>query len=153
MKMIIPFVINRFEFGLAVGAFLLIATGNASAEIIVLDVVMDQGQVEEVVVPIAGGNGLGTVIVNTDTKEVSWLIVYENLSGEAVGAHFHGPASRGEGSGIALDIGPIDDLRNILSGSVILEREQIDELLGGLWYVNLHTALNPPGEIRGQIED
>ena len=36
-------------------------------------------------------------------------------------------------------------------GSAMLTPEQIEDLLAGNYYVNVHTALNPSGEMRGQI--
>jgi hypothetical protein len=38
-----------------------------------------------------------------------------------------------------------------LSGTVTLIDPQLEALLGGLTYVNIHTANNGGGEIRGQI--
>jgi len=128
-------------------------TAPAVAEIIVLDIVMDQAQETDVVLPVEGGNGIGSVVVNTDTNEIAWAIIYEGLSGPAIGAHFHGPADRGEGSGVALNVGTISGLGPVLTGVAQLEQEQIEEILDGRWYINLHTELNKPGEIRGQVVD
>lgn len=33
----------------------------------------------------------------------------------------------------------------------MIPREQADQFLDGLWYVNVETELNPAGELRGQI--
>jgi hypothetical protein len=38
------------------------------------------------------------------------------------------------------------------AGQVTLTDAQAAELMAGLWYVNLHTARYPGGEIRGQLE-
>ena len=38
-----------------------------------------------------------------------------------------------------------------LTGDAVLSDDQETQLLDGLWYINLHTVLNGPGEIRGQI--
>ena len=38
-----------------------------------------------------------------------------------------------------------------LIGSVTLSEAQAKDLLAGLLYVNIHTAANPKGEIRGQV--
>jgi hypothetical protein len=37
-------------------------------------------------------------------------------------------------------------------GQTTLTQAQIDQLKQGLWYVNLHTAANPGGELRGQVK-
>jgi hypothetical protein len=37
-------------------------------------------------------------------------------------------------------------------GSATLTAQQAAELTAGKWYLNLHTAANPDGEIRGQVE-
>jgi hypothetical protein len=33
----------------------------------------------------------------------------------------------------------------------MLSEAQAADLLGGKWYVNIHTANNPGGEVRGQM--
>ena len=49
-----------------------------------------------------------------------------------------------------MDLG-IDDLESPSVGSAILTPEQEGLLRAGLWYLNIHTAANPAGEIRGQV--
>jgi len=62
-------------------------------------------------------------------------------------AHFHGPAKAG------VNAGPVIDLSGkVQEGSVDLTDEQIKQLEAGDWYLNLHTAKFPDGEIRGQVE-
>ena len=42
---------------------------------------------------------------------------------------------------------------DILSGSTVLsDQGQIDDLLAGLWYINIHSSAFPGGEIRGQVD-
>ncbi len=36
-------------------------------------------------------------------------------------------------------------------GSAVITASQVTDLLAGLWYINVHTGLNLPGEIRGQV--
>ena len=36
-------------------------------------------------------------------------------------------------------------------GQVQISAEQYDQLLQGLWYVNVHTTENMDGEVRGQL--
>ncbi len=38
-----------------------------------------------------------------------------------------------------------------MTGSAVLTDAQINDLSTGKTYVNIHTAANKPGEIRGQI--
>jgi hypothetical protein len=38
-----------------------------------------------------------------------------------------------------------------LSGSSRIDDDKAADLLAGKWYVNIHTAANPNGEIRGQV--
>ena len=38
-----------------------------------------------------------------------------------------------------------------ITGSKQLTAAQVAQLRGGFWYVNLHTAAFPGGEIRGQV--
>jgi CHRD domain len=43
------------------------------------------------------------------------------------------------------------DLASPIKGSATLTDAQISDLDAGKWYVNIHTAANKPGEIRGQL--
>ena len=45
------------------------------------------------------------------------------------------------------------DPDNPISGTLMLTAEQANDLRTGNYYVNVHTAANPSGEIRGQIGD
>jgi hypothetical protein len=38
-----------------------------------------------------------------------------------------------------------------MEGTATLTAEQAEQLIGGFWYVNIHTEANPGGEIRGQV--
>jgi hypothetical protein len=42
-------------------------------------------------------------------------------------------------------------ITNPIDGMATLTPEQAKELVDGKWYFNLHTSVNPGGEIRGQI--
>ncbi|HEU5297239.1 MAG TPA: CHRD domain-containing protein [Burkholderiaceae bacterium] len=96
---------------------------------------------------MAKGNLQGTLDKNSRT--LSWTLALAGLSGPPTAAHFHGPAAPGENAGVAAPITitgqPTDN------GVVTLTSAQMDDLLAGRWYVNVHTAANPDGEIRGQI--
>lgn len=68
----------------------------------------------------------------------------------AIAVHIHGPASTAE-------IGPIlytllPDQYGFYSGTLgPLDAQQLRDLNCGLWYLDVHTAQNPWGEVRGWI--
>lgn len=105
-------------------------------------------------------SGTGFVTLDVASNELTWEITYQGLTGDLVspGAHFHGPADFGETAGVEVFIAGGDSgvslpqpSSGILTGSTILTADQARDLRDGLWYVNIHTALNQPGEIRGQV--
>jgi hypothetical protein len=96
----------------------------------------------------SAGTGTADVTFDTESKELSWTIEFSGLTGPATAAHFHGPAAEGENAGVAV---PIEGTESPLEGSVMLTDEQVAQLEGGMWYVNIHTDAHPDGEIRGQV--
>lgn len=86
---------------------------------------------------------------------LTFNLQYASLSSPATGAHLHGPASISETAGILVDLAPFNGgtfgTNGTLSGSVLLTPQQRNHLLNGQVYVNVHTAANPAGAIRGQI--
>jgi hypothetical protein len=103
-------------------------------------------------VPPNGSKGTGTAdfTYNTATKEITWSITTSALSANAVAAHIHGPAAPGSNAGVVVNLAP-NGMTNPLKGSATLTAAQAADLLAGKDYVNVHTAANPGGEIRGQI--
>ena len=71
------------------------------------------------------------------------------LSGPATAAHFHGPAETGKNAGVAVAIP--NATSSPVEGSATLTDAQAADLIAGKYYVNIHTAANPGGEIRGQV--
>ena len=101
-------------------------------------------------VPAVSTGGSGTVDATYDkgTRKLTYNVNYSGLSGPATGAHFHGPAAPGQSAGVAL---PFPSAANPIRGEATLTESQAADLLAGRWYVNVHTAANPNGEIRGQV--
>jgi hypothetical protein len=101
----------------------------------------------------ANTNGTGTALLafDAETNALRWMVEYEELTGPATGAHIHGPAQPGEIADVLIDLGG-GGLEVPIEGEVMLTAEQVDQLLNGLWYVNIHTEAYPDGEIRGQVE-
>lgn len=102
-------------------------------------------------VPANASPGGGTLEASLDkqTNVLSWTLNYSGLTGPVRAGHFHGPALAGSNSGVAL--GFTGSVESPIQGSATLTTSQADDLLAGKWYVNLHTAANPGGEVRGQV--
>ena len=97
-----------------------------------------------------GSSGTGSAAMTYDdgTGLFSWNINWSGLTGSAVAAHFHGPALSNQNAGVTVGIGVGS---NPAIGSASITGLQAADLLAGLWYINIHTAANPGGEIRGQV--
>jgi hypothetical protein len=103
----------------------------------------------EVPANASAGKGEADVAIGVKSDKISWTITYSGLSGAVTGAHFHGPAEAGAKASVAIPI--TGDMLSPIKGEATITAEQKTQLLDGKWYVNLHTAANPDGEIRGQV--
>jgi hypothetical protein len=104
-------------------------------------------------VPPTDSKAKGEVTATYDTasKKLSWKGTYSDLSGPPTAAHFHGPAGPGKNAGVAIPIFTGAAAKSPFEGSATLTDAQAQELMGGQWYANIHTANNKAGEIRGQM--
>jgi hypothetical protein len=94
------------------------------------------------------GSGKAVVTLDTDTRLLTWTVTYADLTGPALGAHFHGPSESGKNAGIVL---PFKTVQSPIEGTATLTENQAADLLSGKWYANILTAANPGGELRGQM--
>jgi len=108
-------------------------------------------QAQEVPPSGSGATGSATVTYDDVSGQLSWNISWSGLSGAATGMHFHGNAPAGVNAGIQVNIGAISGLVSPSIGNAIITAVQGANLLNNLWYINIHTTLNPGGEIRGQV--
>jgi hypothetical protein len=102
-------------------------------------------------VPANASAAKGTADLDYDaaSKKLTWKITYSGLSGPATAAHFHGPAEAGKNAGVAVAIP--NATASPVEGSATLTDAQAADLAAGKYYINVHTAANPGGEIRGQV--
>lgn len=109
----------------------------------------DLGGASEVPPVTTAGRGNATATLDTATKTLTWTVTYSGLSGPATAGHIHGPAAPGANAGVLVPFS--GDLASPIKGSATLTDPQISDLEAGKLYVNLHTAANKPGEVRGQL--
>lgn len=102
-------------------------------------------------VPANTSAGAGRVDASLDksTHVLTWTVTYDGLSGPVKAGHFHGPAYAGSNANVAL--GLTGQVESPIKGSATLTAAQLAQLMAGQWYVNLHTAAHPAGEVRGQV--
>ncbi len=92
--------------------------------------------------------GTADITFDTATKALTWKLNYSGLTGPATMAHIHGPAEAGKNGPVVV---PFKDAASGSEGSATLTDAQAADLTAGKYYVNVHTAAHPGGEIRGQI--
>ena len=95
--------------------------------------------------------GVAFVTFNTDTGELCFSISYEefNLTSAETVAHFHAPAPPGVNAPVIIPLPPGSPKNGCVTPDLTEDLRRA--LFQGLWYVNIHTAKNPGGEIRGQV--
>lgn len=108
---------------------------------------------QEVPAPMdSEGVGLSFVSLNHTMDTLFYEAQVTMLSGPITVAHFH-EGEPGIAGGVLIDVtGNIAG--NRISGFVTgaaLSTENINKFLSGMIYLNVHTELNAPGEIRGQV--
>ena len=92
----------------------------------------------------AGGKFTATL----DGSSLSWKLEFHHLTGSATAAHIHLGKKGKAGPVIVPLCGPCS---SSVSGTAKVSSKVASELDGNQSYVNVHTAKNPSGEIRGQL--
>ncbi|MCK6477470.1 MAG: CHRD domain-containing protein [Phycisphaerales bacterium] len=138
---------SRFHVGVA--ALVAAVAGSANAAIVVYNFSMDGAQ--EVPPVATPGFGSATVTLNTDTGQVSLTGTYNDLIGTVTAAHIHGLAAPGSNAGVILALTHTGGTSGTLTGAGVFSAANIQGMLDGLTYVNVHTTFKAGGEIRGQV--
>lgn len=113
---------------------------------------------QEVPVVATAATGEATVVISADNTTIWYVVDYSGLSGALAAAHIHVGAA-GANGGVILPlvastspmVGTLTAANFSPSGAVTTFAEAVAAIKAGGTYVNLHTAANPGGEIRGQV--
>jgi hypothetical protein len=108
--------------------------------------------------------GLAVISFNKKSYELSWNILYKDLSSDVKNAHFYYKC--GESKESILDILEYSFTYNPLCGTVDLSKvivdergnvdqnrldDVIDQLFNNNWYIHISTECNPQGELQGCV--
>jgi hypothetical protein len=136
LRLLVPILLTAF-----------LAAGSAHAATKVFKATLNGAS--EVPPTTSTGTGTATTTLDTATRKLTWDVTYSGLSGPAMAAHIHGPAAPGENAPVVVPL--TGKLTSPIKGSKILSPAQVTDLEAGKYYVNIHTAANKAGEIRGQL--
>jgi hypothetical protein len=99
---------------------------------------------------VSGARGTFTgTLTKSDTGAVlTWQLTFSNLSGPAVAAHIH-VAERGQPGPVVVPL--CAPCTSGVTGTANINATVLSAIQSDRAYVNVHTALNPAGEIRDQL--
>lgn len=117
-------------------------------------------------VPATPTTALGSmdVFYSKETRVLNYTVQWSGLTGAVTAMHVHGLAPKGfsagvvqniitSSSGLATPNATLYGTTGKFSGSMFVDGVAIreEDLINGMYYINIHTAAYPGGEIRGQI--
>jgi hypothetical protein len=109
---------------------------------------------KEVPISESPGTGIFNGTYNADTKILTYTVSWTLATSSTVSAmHFHGPASTDQSAPPVVHISgfPTTPTGSYSGATTTLTSTQEAELLGGQWYINIHSNNFPNGEIRGNL--
>ena len=145
------------------GLFVLLVSAQAQAQTYTLTAQLSGGN--EVPGIASGSGGNATVTVDATAKTISWVVDVFNLPSGVTQSHIHA-GSPGVAGPVIINfpvvVATSNDFRytGTAGASDFLARpaqgvnsidDVIQAILAGQTYVNVHSQINPGGEIRGQL--
>jgi hypothetical protein len=97
-----------------------------------------------------GGKGTGSFSGTLNGSKLTWKLTWGTLSGPANAAHIH-LGKAGKAGNVVVPLCAGATCKSGVHGTVTLKAAVLKALKAGGTYVNIHTAKNAAGEIRGQI--
>lgn len=92
--------------------------------------------------------GTATAVFNNDTKILTCSVTFTGVT--ATNAHIHKGAAGVSGGVIFPFTAPFTSPLNLTTATPLTQAQE-DDLKANLYYVNIHSAAFPAGEIRGQL--
>ncbi|MFT7672366.1 MAG: hypothetical protein ACI845_000771 [Gammaproteobacteria bacterium] len=100
----------------------------------------------------ATGSGTATLTLNRDSGALSGSATLADLTGSVTAAHIHNAIAGLTGEIIfTLEIDASNALQVNVPDGTTLDATQMTAILNSEHYINIHTAANASGELRGQI--
>jgi len=111
----------------------------------------------------SGGPISGGLVFDTGSSTLMLTVGYgsaagfTDLTGPATSLTLNGPAGTNQNAGVLFDLAPFGfpavnpAQGGVIFGSVVVPTNDVPDLLAGLDYINIGTATNASGEIRGQL--
>lgn len=108
---------------------------------------------QEVPTNASTASGVAYVLVDPSLNSITASVFFTGLSGNATGAHIHGPAAPGTNAAIVFDFGapPSATSGGINNRGFTVTPTQLQTFKDGQFYMNVHSTAFPGGEIRGQL--
>ena len=110
-------------------------------------------------------NGTSEVPANASTATAAVRVTLDQANGDVVvdgtftglttpvtAAHIHGPAAAGANAAIIVPLTITGTTDGTISGTGNMSSGQMNDMLTGMTYVNIHSSMYPSGEIRAQIQ-
>ena len=96
--------------------------------------------------------GEGSVTAELAGDELTITVRFSGLTSGVTAAHVHNaPVARRGGVAFAVDLGGATGAAGEIIDTVTLTDDQIAELRGERYYVQIHSESNPGGELRGWL--
>jgi len=128
----------------------IVANAQTSFRDIMFSAKLDTAQAHGTLIHTSSGNGMAGFSYHDDTL---WFdITVNGLTGPITASHIH-HGKKGVSGPVVYSLQPFingNKIKGYLTG-IVLGNGDLANFFDGEYYVNVHTASNPAGEIRGQI--
>ena len=144
--------IGRVIAGLAAGVLVVAGLAAAASTYKVSATLNARQEIPKQVVkvPNATGSFSGSYVEHEKTATLKWKLTYSRIGGSATAAHIHLGKTGVAGNVIV----PLcaGNCRSGMTGTAKIASKIVAQMEAGKTYVNVHTAKNPAGVIRGQVK-